>query len=215
MGLAGRACPRLTMPVFVFVCGIRMCPSKHETLNQCLFNVGPASQTLVQHWINIGTFSRICQIHPVLILNWENTSSIGSMPDHNLTRWPTTGPTFIILTFLLGNLEMFSRGWVGCQLAHFTTSNTCLIRQNLTIEWPLVDYCDRWLTSAGPPDGTPLIVGGGGGSFLVHFHPFTAHFFSSNFHPITASNNWNVFRSLKLEATFLFYNNIRHITIQE
>ena len=29
--------------------------SKHETLNQCLFNVGPPSATLAQHYTSIGS----------------------------------------------------------------------------------------------------------------------------------------------------------------
>ena len=33
-------------------------PSKHGTLTQCWFNVGPASQTLVQQWTSIGSMSR-------------------------------------------------------------------------------------------------------------------------------------------------------------
>ena len=32
-------------------------PSKHKTLRQCWFKVGPASKTMVQHYINIGLAS--------------------------------------------------------------------------------------------------------------------------------------------------------------
>ena len=35
-------------------------PRKLETLNQCGFNVGPASETMGQHQINIGPTSRVC-----------------------------------------------------------------------------------------------------------------------------------------------------------
>ena len=28
-------------------------PSKHEALNQCWFDAGPASQTVGQHWVNV------------------------------------------------------------------------------------------------------------------------------------------------------------------
>ena len=33
---------------------------KHETLNQCRFDVSPPSTTLAQHQINIGSRSRVC-----------------------------------------------------------------------------------------------------------------------------------------------------------
>ena len=43
-----------------------MLHSKHETLNQCLTNVGPPSTTLVQQWSSIGSMSRVCwDIHGV------------------------------------------------------------------------------------------------------------------------------------------------------
>ena len=35
-------------------------PSKHEKLNQWLYIVGPASQTVDQHEISIGSMSRVC-----------------------------------------------------------------------------------------------------------------------------------------------------------
>ena len=35
-------------------------PSKQETLNQCWFNVGPESETMGQHYISIGSTSRVC-----------------------------------------------------------------------------------------------------------------------------------------------------------
>ena len=40
--------------------GRRCHHNKHETLTQCWFNVGPASQTAVQQWSNIGSMSRVC-----------------------------------------------------------------------------------------------------------------------------------------------------------
>ena len=36
-------------------------PSRHEMLNQCCFNVVPASKTVAQHW-NIGSMSRLCRV---------------------------------------------------------------------------------------------------------------------------------------------------------
>ena len=39
--------------------GTRRRPRKHDTLTQCRFNVGPASQTIVQHWTNIGSVYRV------------------------------------------------------------------------------------------------------------------------------------------------------------
>ena len=37
-------------------------PKKHETLNHCCFNVGPASQTVVQHLKNSGSTSRVFRL---------------------------------------------------------------------------------------------------------------------------------------------------------
>ena len=36
--------------------------SKHEALNQCLFNVGTESETMGQHQIDIGSVSRVCWV---------------------------------------------------------------------------------------------------------------------------------------------------------
>ena len=36
-------------------------PSKHETLNQCWADVGPAAQTLGQNQPSIGSMSRVCR----------------------------------------------------------------------------------------------------------------------------------------------------------
>ena len=35
--------------------------SKHQALSHCWFNVGPASQTLDQHWTNNGSMPRVCR----------------------------------------------------------------------------------------------------------------------------------------------------------
>ena len=35
-------------------------PGKHGTLTQCWFNIGPSFLMLNQHWINIGSTSRVC-----------------------------------------------------------------------------------------------------------------------------------------------------------
>ena len=37
-------------------------PIKHETLNRCWCNVGPASQTMGQHYPNTGSTSRVCWV---------------------------------------------------------------------------------------------------------------------------------------------------------
>ena len=43
-------------------------PSKHETLTQCCFDVGPTSKTVGQHQSNIGSMSRVCWVSiPYLI----------------------------------------------------------------------------------------------------------------------------------------------------
>ena len=43
-------------------------PSKHETLNQCWFNVGPPSTTLGQQQTNIGSASGVCWATPIMIV---------------------------------------------------------------------------------------------------------------------------------------------------
>ena len=65
-------------------------PSKHDTLTQCRFNVGPSFPTLAQHWTHIGLTSRVCRDvrlrssqshtanHSLLIIN--------SWPDATWTR---------------------------------------------------------------------------------------------------------------------------------
>ena len=41
-------------------------PNKRETLNQCCFNVGPASKTVDQYWNNIGSMYRACDYNAIL-----------------------------------------------------------------------------------------------------------------------------------------------------
>ena len=61
-------------------------PSKHDTLNQCRFNVGPTSETAAQHLIGIGLTYRVssvemlagadcCQRVTWLPLNWRELFS--------------------------------------------------------------------------------------------------------------------------------------------
>ena len=38
---------------------VKLPPSKHDTLKQCWFNVGPASQTVGQHLTNIVSMRRV------------------------------------------------------------------------------------------------------------------------------------------------------------
>ena len=54
-------------------------PSKHETLNQCWFNVGPPSTTSAQHWTNIGLMSHVCWVCRILA-SWNCIA-------HLITRW--------------------------------------------------------------------------------------------------------------------------------
>ena len=37
----------------IFLGSMEQVPSRHETLTQCWFNVGPPSSTLDQHWFNV------------------------------------------------------------------------------------------------------------------------------------------------------------------
>ena len=58
-GQGARGCPAtVCLP---FYGGVRdgKHPSKHETLNQCWRNVGPASKTVAQHHANTGSTSRV------------------------------------------------------------------------------------------------------------------------------------------------------------
>ena len=43
-------------------------PSIHNTLIRCWFNVGPASQTLGQHYSNIGSTSLVCRLIMICIV---------------------------------------------------------------------------------------------------------------------------------------------------
>ena len=45
--------------------------NKLEVLNQCWFNVGPPSMTLVQHWTNIGSMYLVCLVLPTLPTDWS------------------------------------------------------------------------------------------------------------------------------------------------
>ena len=56
----------------------RALPSKHETLNQCWFDVGPSSPTLGQHQINIGSTSRVCWMGCCIHLSRAELSCAGS-----------------------------------------------------------------------------------------------------------------------------------------
>ena len=38
-------------------------PSKHDALNQCWFDDGPASQMVGQHWASIGSSFRVCWVN--------------------------------------------------------------------------------------------------------------------------------------------------------
>ena len=77
-------------------------PCKHETSIQCLFNVGPPSTTLVQHWMNI-VFT--CCIF------WEDSVPIPWWADH--WRWQS---------FHLDPLKAFQQ--TGSILSHRVTMVT-------------------------------------------------------------------------------------------
>ena len=47
------------MPVIL---PLHLLPNKHETMTQCCRNVGPASQTVAQHYSNIGSSCRVCLV---------------------------------------------------------------------------------------------------------------------------------------------------------
>ena len=53
------------------------CPSKHETLTQCWFSVGPPSSTSAQHWTNKRSTSRVC---------WDSSTLLPA-PLLNPTAW--------------------------------------------------------------------------------------------------------------------------------
>ena len=66
-------------------------PSKHDTWIRCWINVGPASQTLAQHWSNIVSMCRVC---------WKVTSYVnitvqlylGGYPMYKLIMHPISYP---------------------------------------------------------------------------------------------------------------------------
>ena len=74
---------------FRFTCYNKTCTgsfqedtSKHETLNQCWFNVGPPSTTWTIYWPNFGSMSRICWdivlwLSGTGIAHWEKHRSRG------------------------------------------------------------------------------------------------------------------------------------------
>ena len=46
----------------VVVKNVKLLPSKHGTITQCCFNVGPASKTVGQNWNSIGLMPRVSHI---------------------------------------------------------------------------------------------------------------------------------------------------------
>ena len=68
IGWAIAVCVAIPIPIVACVTFIRAkgsvtevtYPGKHETFNQCWFNIGPPSQTVEQHWTSIGWTSCVC-----------------------------------------------------------------------------------------------------------------------------------------------------------
>ena len=54
--------------------------SEHETLFQCCFNAGPASQTLVQHWSNTGPTSRVLWWIRRCFTAWQKFPGLNIVP---------------------------------------------------------------------------------------------------------------------------------------
>ena len=54
-------------------------PSKHDTLNQCWFNVGPASATLAQHYSSIGSMCRVFWAGTIYLLETSSDESRGHL----------------------------------------------------------------------------------------------------------------------------------------
>ena len=46
-----------------YAMGLRPLPSKHDTLKQCWFDVGPTSSTLAQYQTNIVLMCRVCWVY--------------------------------------------------------------------------------------------------------------------------------------------------------
>ena len=71
-------------------------PSKHETLSQCCVNVGPASKTMGQHYLNIELIKRLV-FAAKLVTDPSNTRpqiNAGLMITHRLWRWTNIEPTY-------------------------------------------------------------------------------------------------------------------------
>ena len=79
-------------------------PSKHETLNQCWFNVGPESETMGQQWINI--FSILCVLTlirflSVLYMLFQKTFNYIYIIECFLNNKTTTGHIWKIARLLI------------------------------------------------------------------------------------------------------------------
>ena len=61
--------PTLNQHWFNVSCLWYSIPSKHDTLTQCRFNVGPPSAMVVEHWNNIESMYSVCWVAVLMRLN--------------------------------------------------------------------------------------------------------------------------------------------------
>ena len=85
--------------------------SKHETLNQCWFNVVPASQTVAQPWTSFGSMSRVCSDSTPV--KWHDDKAINQI--YNITKLMDTDlalPTTLLskASHCLGDHHSITRG---------------------------------------------------------------------------------------------------------
>ena len=90
-------------------------PSKHEILNQCWADVGPAAQTLGQHQPSIGSMSRVCRdgLSQAVTLSGEGPQLRRDI-EHVLVKcWPSV----VDIETTQGQCHVFSGGGGGVLMA--------------------------------------------------------------------------------------------------
>ena len=120
-------------------------PSKHGTLTQWLFNVGPASQTLCQHWTTIGSTSNASRY----MIHAYNTVTSTTMYVHTAHINHASCNISANLTCFAGCLN-FSAVFIFTNLAW--ASAKCVKKGARVVD------CEPAWTIIGWMDGTQLLV---------------------------------------------------------
>ena len=102
----------------------RCMPSKHKTLCQCWPGVGPESQTMSQHQVNIGPTSCVCWTR-AFTPNSSRWTNAGLLLGQRRRRWRNSKPT--LCQHLVS--AVFGWVWTYCEI-----STQC--RHNGKLYWP-------------------------------------------------------------------------------